>query len=203
MRILSSYFIDGFYSLVNPIGDFLERAKIHPHAVTIFGFILSVLTAILFWKGFWFFGGVALILSGACDALDGRLARRTNRVSEFGAFLDSTMDRYSEVVVFMGLAAFFHSAFMGAVIILAMSGSLLTSYVRARAEGMGLECKRGLMQRPERITFIAAGAIFSSIFDLVFSTSQPLMKLAILGIAVFSNYTVIQRMIIVRNQNRK
>lgn len=202
MRILSKYFINGFYAVFNPVGDFLENANVHPHVVTAFGFFFSVITAWLFWKGYMFLGGITLILSGACDVLDGRLARNTNRTSRFGAVLDSTVDRYSEIFVFMGLAAFFHSASMSAIIILAMAGSLLTSYVRARAEGLGLECKIGLMQRPERVTFIAVGAIIGALFDLVFGTQQPLLKLAILGIAVLGNITVIQRVLHVREQLR-
>ena len=200
MRILNKIFFDGFYSLVNPIGTFLTRANIHPHVITAAGFLLSVFSAALFWRGYFFWGGVILIVSGACDVLDGKLARSTNRTSRFGAVLDSSVDRYTEIFVFMGLAAFFHSAFMGAIIILAMAGSLMTSYIRARAEGMGIECKIGLMQRPERVTFIAAGAILGSLIDLIFKTQQPLIKLAIVAIAVFSNYTVIQRVIFVRDQ---
>jgi CDP-diacylglycerol--glycerol-3-phosphate 3-phosphatidyltransferase len=200
MRILSRHFVDGFYTIVNPIGDFLESANVHPHVVTTAGFLLSLVTAWLFWKGSLFLGGIAFILSGACDVLDGRLARNTNRSSRFGAVLDSTVDRYSEIVVFMGLGAFFHSAYMSALIILALAGSLLTSYVRARAEGLGLECKIGLMQRPERVTFIAAAAIIGAPFDLIFGTEQPLLKLAILGIALLGNLTVLQRVLHVRKQ---
>ena len=200
MRILSKHFINGFYAVVNPVGDLLENANIHPHVVTASGFIFSVITAWLFWKGHMFGGGITLILSGACDVLDGRLARNTNRTSPFGAILDSTVDRYSEIMVFMGLAAFFHSAVMSAIIILAMAGSLLTSYVRARAEGLGMECKIGLMQRPERVTFVAVGAIIGALIDFIFGTQQPLLKLAIVGIAVLGNVTVIQRVLYVRGQ---
>jgi len=181
MRILNKIFFDGFYSLVNPIGTFLTRANIHPHVITAAGFLLSVFSAALFWRGYFFWGGVILIVSGACDVLDGKLARSTNRTSRFGAVLDSSVDRYTEIFVFM-------------------AGSLMTSYIRARAEGMGIECKIGLMQRPERVTFIAAGAILGSLIDLIFKTQQPLIKLAIVAIAVFSNYTVIQRVIFVRDQ---
>ena len=202
MRILSKHLINVFYAVFNPVGDFLENANIHPHVVTASGFFLSVITGWLFWKGYMFWGGITLILAGACDVLDGRLARNTNRTSRFGAVLDSTVDRYSEIFVFMGLAAFFHSASMSAIIILAMAGSLLTSYVRARAEGLGLECKIGLMQRPERVTFIVVGAIIGALFDLVFGTQQPLLKLAIVGIAVLGNVTVIQRVLHVREQLR-
>lgn len=200
MRILSKHLINGFYTVFNPVGDLLENANIHPHVVTASGFLLSVITAWLFWKGYMFWGGITLILAGACDVLDGRLARNTNRTSRFGAVLDSTVDRYSEILVFMGLAAFFHSAVMSAIIILAMAGSLLTSYVRARAEGLGLECKIGLMQRPERVTFIAVGAIIGALIDVIFGTQQPLLKLAIVGIAVLGNITVIQRVLHVRGQ---
>lgn len=200
MRLLGKTFVDGFNAIVDPIGSFLEAAHIHPHFVTAAGFVLSVITGIFFWKGNMFFGGVFLILSGICDVLDGRLARSSNKTSRFGAILDSTVDRYSEIFVFMGLAAFFHSSFMGAVIILALAGSLLTSYVRARAEGLGVQCKIGLMQRPERVTFIAVGAVIGALFDLVFGTRQPLLKLAIMGIAILGNYTVIQRVIYVRDQ---
>lgn len=203
MRILGKTFIDGFYAIVDPIGTFLESSNIHPHFITAAGFILSSVTALLFWNGHMFWGGITLIASGACDVLDGRLARNTNRSSRFGAVLDSTVDRYSEIVVFMGLAAFFHSKYMSALIILALAGSLMTSYVRARAEGIGAECKIGLMQRPERITFIAVGAIIGSLVDLVLSTDQPLMKAAIVGIAVLANYTVIQRVVYVRSQLKR
>lgn len=200
MRILSRFFIDGFYSLLDPVGAFLKSAHVHPHVVTVAGFILSALTALLFWHGHIFLGGVTLVLAGACDALDGRLARSTNQSSRFGALLDSVMDRYSEIVVLIGLAAFFSTPFMSAMIILAITGSLLTSYIRARAEAVGIECKMGLMQRPERVTFIATGAIIGALFDLVFGTHQPLLKLAIVAIALFGNYTVIERVVHIRRQ---
>jgi len=202
MRILNRHLIDGFYAVVNPIGDILEAAEIHPHIVTGAGLILSIVSGILFWKGQIFGGGIVLIISGVCDVLDGRLARKTNTQSRFGALLDSTVDRYSEIAVYMGLAAFFRSAFIDALIILAIAGSLLTSYVRARAEGLGVECKIGSMQRPERITFLAVGSVIGSIFDFIFGTGQALLILAILGIAILSNITVIQRMLLVRDSSK-
>jgi CDP-diacylglycerol--glycerol-3-phosphate 3-phosphatidyltransferase len=202
MKILNKHFINGFFAVINPIGDILEAAEIHPHVITGTGFILSIVSGILFWKGHIFGGGIILIVSGACDVLDGRLARKTNTQSRFGALLDSTVDRYSEIAVYMGLAAFFESPYIDALIILAIAGSLLTSYTRARAEGLGIECKVGLMQRPERITFLAVGAVIGSIFDFIFSTQQALLILAILGIAILSNITVIQRMLVVRNSTK-
>jgi CDP-diacylglycerol--glycerol-3-phosphate 3-phosphatidyltransferase len=202
MKILNRHFINGFYAVINPIGDILEAAEIHPHVITGTGFILSIVSGILFWKGQIFGGGLILIISGACDVLDGRLARKTNTQSKFGALLDSTVDRYSEIAVYMGLAAFFESPYLDALIILAIAGSLLTSYARARAEGLGIECKVGIMQRPERVTFLSVGAVIGSIFDFIFGTHQALLILAILGIAILSNITVIQRMLVVRNSTK-
>jgi CDP-diacylglycerol---glycerol-3-phosphate 3-phosphatidyltransferase len=195
VRILNKYFVNGFLAVVNPIGNLLESMGIHPHAITIAGFLFSIFSGLLFWKGHFATAGWMLIISGACDVLDGRLARSTKRVSQFGALFDSTIDRYSELAVFMGIVAFFNSTYICLLTILAIAGSLLTSYTRARAEGLGLECKIGLMQRPERLTFLSVAAIFGALFDRAFKTEFMLMKLALLLIAVFANITVVQRVV--------
>jgi CDP-diacylglycerol---glycerol-3-phosphate 3-phosphatidyltransferase len=195
VRILSKHFTTGFYALVDPIGKILEAINVHPHAVTLAGFFFSIISGLLFWKGFFAVAGLAMILSGACDVLDGRLARNTKRTTSFGALFDSTMDRYSEIAVFMGLTAFFNSVYISLLIILAIAGSLLTSYTRARAEGLGIECKVGLMQRPERITFIATAAILGGLLDSAIGTNFLAMKAALLLVAVLANITVIQRVV--------
>jgi CDP-diacylglycerol---glycerol-3-phosphate 3-phosphatidyltransferase len=195
VRILSKHFTTGFYALVDPIGKILEAINVHPHAVTLAGFFFSIISGLLFWKGFFAVAGLAMILSGACDVLDGRLARNTKRTTSFGALFDSTMDRYSEIAVFMGLTAFFNSVYISLLIILAIAGSLLTSYTRARAEGLGIECKVGLMQRPERITFIATAAILGGLLDRAIGTNFLAMKAALLLVAVLANITVIQRVV--------
>jgi CDP-diacylglycerol---glycerol-3-phosphate 3-phosphatidyltransferase len=195
VRILSKHFTTGFYALVDPIGKILESVRVHPDAVTIAGLLFSIFSGLFFWKGFFIGAGFALILSGACDVLDGRLARNTNRITPFGALFDSTMDRYSEAAVFMGLAAFFNSVLISLVIILAITGSLLTSYTRARAEGLGIECKIGLMQRPERITFLATAAILGGLIDHLLEMPLFSMKLALILIAILANITVLQRVV--------
>jgi len=200
VRILSKHFTTGFYALVDPIGKLLEALHVHPHAVTIAGFLFSIVSGLLFWKGFFAIAGLSLIISGACDVLDGRLARNTHRMTTFGALFDSTVDRYSEIAAFMGLAAFFiekkeNSVSITLLIILAIAGSLLTSYARARAEGLGIECKIGLMQRPERITFLATAAILGGLIDRALGTTFLPMKIALLLIAVLANITVIQRVV--------
>lgn len=200
VRILNKHIIGGFLALVNPIGILLEKINIHPDVVTGIGLVFSFISGLLFWKGFFALAGLALILSGVCDVLDGRLARKTKKMSPFGALLDSTIDRYSELAVYMGLIAFFDSTYISLLIILAIAGSLLTSYARARAEGLGLDCKIGLIQRPERITFISTAAILGAPVDGIFDTHFILMKIALLAIAILSNFTVIQRVMYVRNE---
>ena len=211
MRLLNKQFVEGFNTLVTPIGNILEASRVHPHAVTITGFLFSIASGVLFWLGHFVWAGVMIILSGVCDVLDGRLARKTARITPFGALLDSTIDRYSEIAIFMGLAAYFNSKYVTALIILVIAGSLLTSYTRARAEGLGIDCKVGLMQRPERLTFLATAAILGSLLDRAlgardiitryeivnhfFASGQILIKIALLAIAVLANVTVIQRMI--------
>jgi CDP-diacylglycerol--glycerol-3-phosphate 3-phosphatidyltransferase len=202
VRILSRHFATGFYALVDPIGRLLEAVHVHPHVVTTAGFLFSIVSGLLFWRGFFIAAGIALIVSGACDVLDGRLARNTQRNTPFGAIFDSTIDRYSEIAVFMGLIAFFNSVYISLLIMLAIAGSLLTSYARARAEGLGIECKIGLMQRPERITFLTTAAILGGLVDTALGTKFILMKIALLLIAVLANVTVLQRVAHVRKELR-
>ena len=136
-----------------------------------------------------------MLLGGVFDMVDGKVARATNRVTKFGALYDSTLDRYSEVMIFFGLAYYFvtsrwhvadyNLALITAVAVsVAIGGSVMTSYVRARAEGLGLECKVGMMQRPDRVVFIAFGAIFH-LYALV---------VTIFIVAIFSNITAVQRL---------
>jgi CDP-diacylglycerol--glycerol-3-phosphate 3-phosphatidyltransferase len=139
-----------------------------------------------------------IILAGICDVLDGRLARETNKISKFGALFDSTIDRYSEVLIFLGLVTYFlhHHSYMVLLIILAIAGSFMVSYTRARAEGLGIECKIGIMQRPERLTFLAAGAILGSIPG----TRNFFLVLSLWLIAIFANITVVQRIIYIKKR---
>jgi CDP-diacylglycerol--glycerol-3-phosphate 3-phosphatidyltransferase len=202
VRILSRHFTTGFYAIVDPVGRLLEAIHVHPHVVTTAGFFFSIISGLLFWKGYFVAAGIFLIVSGACDVLDGRLARSTQRNTPFGALYDSTIDRYSEIAVYMGLIAFFDSVYISLLIILAIAGSLLTSYARARAEGLRIECKIGLMQRPERITFLAVAAILGGLVDSAVGTKYLLMKVALLLIAALANITVLQRVIHVRKELR-
>ena len=163
------------YTLINPIIKGMIKMGITPNMVTTIGFIGNVVAAFLFihasqltplsmgfsWIGW---GGAILLYSGLFDMMDGRLARLGNMSTTFGAFWDSTLDRYSELFSLFGITLYLMTAsgiWAGVITFLALVGSIMVSYVRARAEGLGIECKVGLMQRPERVVVTALAAIIT------------------------------------------
>lgn len=178
-----------FRSLLTPIGSFCSRLGIHPHVLTTVGLVVSLWAGFLFGLGLFRWAGLLVLLAGIFDMLDGHTARISGKKSHFGALFDSTIDRYAEVVVFIGLAVFYlnqpHPA-MVIIILLAISGSMMVSYVKARAEGLNMECRVGLLQRPERIVYLSFGALLFG---------QHLLFQIVLGfIAVFTNITALQRL---------
>lgn len=165
------------YTLINPIIKGMIKMGITPNMVTTIGFVGNVVAAFLFihasqltpismgfsWIGW---GGAILLFSGLFDMMDGRLARLGNMSTTFGAFWDSTLDRYSELFSLFGITLYLMTAsgiWAGVLTFLALVGSIMVSYVRARAEGLGIECKVGLMQRPERVVVTALAAIITGI----------------------------------------
>lgn len=163
------------YTLINPIIKGMIKMGITPNMVTTIGFVGNVVAAFLFihasqltpismgfsWLGW---GGAILLFSGLFDMMDGRLARLGNMSTTFGAFWDSTLDRYSELFSLFGITLYLMTAsgiWAGVITFLALVGSIMVSYVRARAEGLGVECKVGLMQRPERVVVTALAAIIT------------------------------------------
>ena len=145
-----------------PVARVLARLGFSPGAVTLMGLIGAGGSAYLLSTGRLWEGAVALLAAGVFDLFDGALARATDRVSVFGAFLDSVADRVSEVAVLLGLLIFYleTSSTEGAILVyLALAGSIMVSYLRARAEGLGIECKVGVMTRPERIAALGLGLV--------------------------------------------
>jgi CDP-diacylglycerol--glycerol-3-phosphate 3-phosphatidyltransferase len=164
-----------------------SRWGLTPNAFTVTGLIITGFAAIAFMTGRLRLGGALVLLGGFCDTIDGSLARDSGRVSRFGALLDSTVDRYAEFVMFFGIGAHFILAqdFVTAVgVFSALCGSVMVSYSRARTEGLGMDGKVGIMQRPERIVFIGTAALI-----------HPLaLKIIIWAVAVFANFTAVQRL---------
>lgn len=170
--------------IAEPLALGLGAIGLTPNILTIIGFVLNIAVAIVLFSGQLNAGGILILVVSAFDTLDGALARATEQVTKFGAFLDSTLDRYSEGVIFIGLLAHFSAQGDQLASLLSAAsliGSLMVSYTRARAEGLGIACEVGLLARPERIIILGIGLM----------VGQAIIALAIL--AVFSNVTAVQR----------
>jgi CDP-diacylglycerol--glycerol-3-phosphate 3-phosphatidyltransferase len=165
----------------------LARFGVSPNALTLAGFVLNLLTAAVIAAGHLTWGGALVLLSGAFDMLDGALARVAQKNTVFGAFFDSTVDRISEAALFFGVLLYYYqhggSLLELTLTYVAVIGSLMVSYARARAEGLGLECKVGLFQRPERVVALGMGLLLG----------RPVLDVAIAALAVISSITVVQR----------
>jgi CDP-diacylglycerol--glycerol-3-phosphate 3-phosphatidyltransferase len=147
-----------FRQLIRPLARVLSAMRVRPDALTAMGWALSVGAAVLFALGYTKTAGAVMLFAGLFDALDGAVARESNRMSAFGAFLDSTLDRLSESAIFVGVIFFYaassrpYEALLAGV---AMIFSLMTSYTRARAEGLGLKCEVGLLERAGRVVILS------------------------------------------------
>ena len=211
----------GAYKFLTPSVSLLKKTGITPNVVTTTGFLLTSVSAIVLVVGgeigergdhryiAWF--GVITLLAGVFDMLDGHLARLTNNMTKFGAFYDSVLDRYSELVMFLGICYYMVSQdFLLSSIFafIAMIGSIMVSYIRARAESLNVECKVGMMQRPERILTIGISAIIYGIvshfagnfkfamdsFPYLYIENISIFTIPIFILAVLTNYTAYQRL---------
>jgi len=177
--------------LLAPLVSLLAAMRVSPATVTLLGLPLSVGAGYFFATGRFILGGALAALVGLCDTLDGELSRRTGTASALGAFLDSTVDRLSESLVLVGLYWYYRGSWFGLLVVVALVFSLMVSYVRARAEGVGRECKVGLFERPVRVLVLLFGA---------FVLGRTWMPVAIGIIALGSLVTVVQRIIYVLAQ---
>jgi CDP-diacylglycerol--glycerol-3-phosphate 3-phosphatidyltransferase len=186
-------------SALNVVARGLGALGLTPNALTLLGFLMMCGIGAILATGNFALGGALIIAAGIFDALDGTLARLTNRVTAFGAFLDSTTDRFAEGAIFFGiLFAYLERGltFVAYLIFFALLGSLMVSYARARAEGIGVQCKDGLLTRFERIALIVIGLLITAFFG-----DAPL--LIVLGfLAIFTNVTAVQRIWLVYRATR-
>ncbi len=173
-----------FRGIINPIARFISWTGISPDGVTLVGFLLTVAVGILLSQSYVRLAGALLIIAGIFDALDGTLARLLNRVTPFGAFFDSTMDRFSEATIFLGILIHFQKQGASTEVILAyiaIVGSLMVSYTRARAEGIGISVRGGFLTRFERAVIMTTAMIFNQ------------LTLALWILAPLTNFTALQR----------
>lgn len=185
-RLLPQSLQDRFIRLLSPLVTLFSKWGLSPNSLTAAGVMITSIGAAAFFLGFIRLAGIIILLGGLCDTIDGLLARTTGKASRFGALLDSSVDRYAEFIMFFGIAAYFFyidDYGTAAGTFLALCGSFMVSYSRARAESLGLEIRVGLMQRPERIVLIGLGAIIHI----------NAFKFAIWLVAFFANFTALQR----------
>jgi len=178
--------------------DRLIQSRLTPNAISLTGFALNVVAAVLVWQRYFFLAGIAFIVGSVMDTLDGRYSRMSGKGTPFGAFLDSTLDRVEEGIVLTAVAAYFaarNDEFAVAASVVAVLASLMVSYTRARAEALGVECKVGLATRAIRVVILSIGLLFARGASL---GDFELLAPAVYVLAVLSTVTVFQRIFHVR-----
>jgi CDP-diacylglycerol--glycerol-3-phosphate 3-phosphatidyltransferase len=178
----------------------LIESRLTPNAISVAGLIGNLIAAVLVTRHLFFLAGVAFVLGSVMDTLDGRYSRMSGKGTLFGAFLDSTLDRIEEGIVLAAVAGVFAANgedFAAAMCVVAVLGSLMVSYTRARAEALGLECKVGLATRPVRVVILSIGLIFAKGAGI---GDFELLAPSVYLIAALTIFTTIQRVWHVRNQ---
>jgi CDP-diacylglycerol--glycerol-3-phosphate 3-phosphatidyltransferase len=175
--------------LGDPLARALLRAHVRPNHLTVVGLGVSVVAAAGIAQGRLRVAALLLAVAGLCDFFDGSLARLTNRVSAFGAFLDSVVDRYSDLIVLLGVVLHYERLddTRGVCLTLVtLVGTIMVSYTKARAQSIGVACEIGLMERPERLIVLIAGAAFN------------LLSAAMVALGILTNLTALQRILYTR-----
>lgn len=198
-RILPKKLISFTLDSLNQVAYFFVNLKIGPNALSFMALISGIGAGVLFFLKHPFWAGIAIVICGLFDILDGKVAVNTNQKSLFGAIFDSALDRYSEFFIYLGLAAYFRNHWAIWLTFWTILGSSMVSYTRARAEGLGIECKIGIMQRAERMLLLFLGTMIGSLFNIF----DPAMITALAIIAVFSNITAIQRTFYVKKVEKQ
>ncbi|MFN2387491.1 MAG: CDP-alcohol phosphatidyltransferase family protein [Thermoanaerobaculia bacterium] len=193
--LLGSWLKEWLLWVISPVERAAVRRGIAPEVFNYVGLILSAGAGAALAAGFLPLGALLYLLCGAADVLDGRIARARGVSSEYGAFLDSTLDRFAETFVFLGLAWYFRSwPAAGLFCLLALAGSLLVSYTRARGQGVGVDFNKGIMQRAERIVLLSAAALFDGMVTAWLEWARgTLMAVTVLLIGVGSMVTAVYR----------
>ncbi|NOT08027.1 MAG: CDP-alcohol phosphatidyltransferase family protein [Gemmatimonadales bacterium] len=194
-----------FFAATDPISGWLLRAHVRPNTITTIGALVVVISAAAFAFGHIRWGGALLLASGIVDTFDGQVARRGGMVSKFGAFYDSTLDRVGDGATFVGIAAYLLKApgvqwriETAVVCMVAIVSSLIVSYARARAEGLGIDCKVGLVQRAERLLAIGVPSVLVGA-----GRNGIVLQVIVALLAFFSTVTVVQRFVYVYRVTRE
>ncbi len=200
MNVIPQRVRDGFERLLDPLATALIRFHVRPNVITTVGTLIVIASATAFAVGWVRWGGFLLLFSGVFDMVDGRVARRGDMTTTFGAFYDSTLDRVGEAALFSGIAVYFLRGGVAperltlavTACLVALAASLLVSYTRARAEGLGLTAKVGIAQRAERVLLLGAPTMF-----LGPGNHGTLLFWIVAGLALATSVTVVQRVLYV------
>ncbi|HSF23512.1 MAG TPA: CDP-alcohol phosphatidyltransferase family protein [Blastocatellia bacterium] len=175
----------------------VSRSRISPNALTFIGLLINIGCGVLYGYGMFFTAGLLMIVANVFDMLDGQVARLRGRVTRFGGFFDSVMDRYSDIIVYVGIMVFYardtekHSTLLVALTGLALVGSVMVSYSRARAESLDIACKVGFLERPERVVLLIIGSLTE-----IGPAANPFlhkMPQVLWVLAILSHWTVVHR----------
>jgi CDP-diacylglycerol--glycerol-3-phosphate 3-phosphatidyltransferase len=192
--------------VITPVTRRLIAWRVDPDAITWTSALVAAVAGGAYAAGWFGLGGWLYILTGTLDMFDGKVARATGRVTRAGAFVDSTLDRYTELFVLVGLAYYFRGwSPLHWAAVAAMAGSLMVSYTRARGEGLGVSCREGGMQRAERIVSLGLAGILGKLAEAFVPTSRTSERLvagAVVLVAVTSNVTALQRFLSIRRALR-
>jgi phosphatidylglycerophosphate synthase len=187
-RLFSTY-------LEAPVASTLIKLRLSPNVLTLSGILFASIAAVLLGLGSLAVGGVVVLAASVFDTFDGAVARATGKESAFGALLDSTVDRVAESIILLGLLVFYvdrGSEWQSALVLVTLAGSYLVSYVRARAEGLGVECEVGIMQRPQRVALLGGGLIVGQWW-------LPAVWIVLAVVGALAAVTVLQRVFHARN----
>ena len=198
LRIFPEKFISWSKSLLNPISYLLIKSKISPNTLSVLALITGLGAGVLFIFGKPFWAGILIVICGILDTLDGKVAQEAHKKSIYGAHLDSTLDRYSEFFIYLGIAYYFREHWAVWITFWTILGSFMVSYTRAKAESLGIKCKIGSMQRGERMISLSAAGVIGSLLK-IFDT---FMIVVLIFIALVSNITAIQRILYVRKAEK-
>jgi len=202
VRLLSAIperWIQAFLGSLGRLADVLVRFGVSPNLITFFALLAGLAAGAFFALNSPGWAAVLIFICGALDVIDGKVAVKAGKKSLYGAIFDSTLDRYSEFFIYFGLAYHFRGRWPMWIPFFTFLGSTMVSYTRARAEGLGIECRVGFMQRAERMILLVLGTVVGMIFNVF----DPAMIVVLTAIAVISNVTAIDRTLLVKKIERQ
>ncbi|MCH7949553.1 MAG: CDP-alcohol phosphatidyltransferase family protein [Candidatus Dadabacteria bacterium] len=207
-KLLGSGIKTWWLLLTLPIEDYLLQIKIHPNILTISTLVVGAITGMAYHFGWIFVAGILVLGGSTFDIFDGRVARALGINSESGAFFDSCLDRFSEAFIYVGILSFFQGTIFSYIVFFILVSTTMVSYTRARAEGLGVKCEVGIMQRTERVVYLGVLSVLNFFGNQIASAmgyhqDNYLFKLALILILAFSSYTAIQRMVHVMRTLKK